>query len=132
EGLDRRRRLLWLVFGAAMASIPLAYLAILSPTQAWFGIVKFQLFYRTAAPALPKNIASHNLHEILDWVRSIQGAVLVLLSLGGAVFLFDRKAPGSTRRSVGYAALIAVLWALYLSLVPLTWHMYFVLVVPYV
>ena len=129
---NRPRRLLWLVFGAAVASIPLAYLAMLAPTQAWFGIVEFQLFYRTAAPGLPKNIASHNLHEILDWVRSIQGAVLVLLSLAGAVFLFDRKAPGSTRRWVGYAASIAVIWALYLSFVPLTWHMYFVLVVPYV
>ncbi len=37
--------------------------------------------------ALPKNIASHNLHEILDWVRSIQGAVLVLSSLAGSLFL---------------------------------------------
>jgi len=132
EGPDRRRRLLWLVCGAAVASIPLAYLAMLAPTQAWFDIVTFQLFYRTAGPALPKNVASHNLHEVLDWVRSIQGAVLVLLSLAGALFLFDRRAPGSTRRSVSYAALLAVVWALYLALVPLTWHMYFVLVVPYV
>ncbi len=105
---------------------------MLAPTQAWFDIVEFQLFYRTAAPNLPKNIASHNLHEILDWVCSIQGAVLVLSSLAGAYFIFDRKTPASTRRSVGYAALIAVLWAIYLSFVPLTWHMYFVLVVPYV
>jgi hypothetical protein len=129
---DRSRRLLWLVCGAAVASLPLAYLAMLAPAQAWFSIVEFQLFYRTAGPALPKNIASHNLHEILDWVRSIQGAVLVLSSLAGALFLFDRKASGSARRSIGYAASIAVLWALYLAFVPLTWHMYFVLVVPYV
>lgn len=129
---DRLGRLLWLACGAAVASIPLAYLAILAPAQAWFSIVEFQLFYRTAAPALPKNIASHNLHEILDWMRSIQGAVLVLLSGAALLFLFDRKAPGSTRRSVGYAASIAVIWALYLSVVPLTWHMYFVLVIPYV
>jgi len=130
-GSGRPRRLLWFTCGAAAASIPLAYLAMLAPTQAWFDIVEFQLFYRTAAPSLPKNIASHNLHEILDWVRTIQGAVLVLSSLAGAYFIFDRKAPASTRRSVGYAASIAVLWALYLSFVPLTWHMYFVLVVPY-
>ncbi len=131
-GSDRRRRLLWLVCGAAVASIPLAYLAILAPAQAWFGIVEFQLFYRTSGLALQKNIASHNLHEILDWVCSIQGAVLVLLSAAGSLFLFDRKADGFTRRSVGYAASIAVIWALYLALVPLTWHMYFVLIVPYV
>jgi len=129
---DRPRRLLWLSGGASIASIPLAYLAMLAPTQAWFGIVEFQLFYRTAGPALPKNIPSHNLREILNWVLSIQGAVLTLASLAGALFLFDRKAPASTRRSVGYAALIAVLWALCLALVPLTWHMYFVVVVPYV
>ncbi len=130
-GPDRRRKLPWFVCGAAVASIPLAYLAMLAPAQAWFSIVKFQLFYRTAAPGLPKNIASHNLHEIMDWVLSIQGAVLVLSSLAGLLFLFDRKVPGSTRRPVRYTALIAVLWAFYLVLVPLTWHMYFVLVVPY-
>jgi len=129
---DRLRKLLWLLCGVAVASMPLAYLAMLAPTQAWFDIVQFQLFYRTAAPDLPKSIASHNLHEILDWMRSIQGAVMVVLSLSGTLFLFDRKASGSTRRSVGYAALIAVIWTFYLALVPLTWHMYFVLVVPYV
>jgi 4-amino-4-deoxy-L-arabinose transferase-like glycosyltransferase len=130
-GSDRLRRLLWFTCGAAVASIPLAYLAMLAPTQAWFDIVEFQLFYRTAAPGLPKNVASHNLHEIMDWVRSIQGAALVLLSLAGTYFLCDHQAPASTRRSIRYAASIAVLWALYLSFVPLTWHMYFVLVVPY-
>jgi len=129
---DRFRRLLWLAGGAAVASIPLAYLAMLAPAQTWFDIVEFQLFYRTAAPGLPKNIAAHNLHQILDWVRSIQGAVLVSWSVAGALFLFDSKAPGATRRSVGYAAVIAALWALYLALVPLTWHMYFVLLIPYV
>jgi hypothetical protein len=129
-GPDRPHRLSWLVCGAVVASIPLAYLAMLAPAQTWFSIVEFQLVYRTAG--VQPNAASHNLHEILDWVRSIQGAVLVLLSLAGTLFLFDRKAPVSTRRSVGYAAFIAVIWALYLALVPLTWHMYFVLVVPYV
>ena len=128
---DRFRRLLWLAGGAAVASIPLAYLAMLAPAQAWFDIVEFQLFYRTAAPGLPKNIVAHNLHENLDWVRSIQGAVLVLLSLSGSLLLFDRKAPAATRRSVGYAVSIAAVWALYLALVPLTWQMYFVLVIPY-
>jgi len=64
-------------------------------------------------------------------VSSIQGAILVLSSLAGAYFLFDRKVPVSTRRSVGCAGMIAFLWALYLSFLPLTWHMYFVLVVPY-
>lgn len=129
---DRRRRLLWLACGAAVASIPLAYLAMLAPTQAWFGIVEFQLFHRTAGATQPKNIASHNLHEILDWVRSIQGAVLVLSSLAGFLFLFDRKPPGSVRRSVGYAASIAVIWTLFLTSIRPTWHMYYVLVVPYV
>jgi hypothetical protein len=130
-GSGRSRTFLWLVCGAGVASIPLACLAILAPSQTWFSIVEFQLFYRTAGPAQP-NVAPHNLHEILVWVRSIQGAVLVLLSLAGTLFLFDRKVPVSTRRSVAYAAFIAFVWALYLALVPLTWHMYFVLVVPYV
>jgi hypothetical protein len=131
-GSGRRRRLLWLICGAAVASIPLAYLALLAPTQAWFGIVEFQLFHRTAGATQPKDIAAHNLHEILDWVRSIQGAVLVSLSVSGGLFLFDRKAPGSVRRLVGYAAFIAVVWATFLTLVRPTWHMYYVLVVPYV
>jgi len=130
-GPDRPRRLFWLVCGAVVASIPLAYLAMLAPAQTWFSIVEFQLVYRTAGPAQPK-VASHNLHEILDWVRSIQGAVMVLLSLAGTLFLFDRKAPVSTRRLVGYAAFIVVIWALYLALLPFTWHMYFDLVIPYV
>ena len=129
---DRLRRLLWLVCGAAVASIPLAYLAMLAPTQTWFSIVEFQLFYRTAGATQPKDIASHNLHEILDWVRSIQGAVLVVLSLAGWLFLFDRKTSGSIRSSVGYAALIAIIWTVFLTAVRPTFHMYYVLVVPYV
>ena len=128
----RTRTLLWLVCGVLVASIPLAYLAMLAPTQTWFSIVEFQLFYRTAGATQPKNIVSHNLHEILDWVRSIQGVVLVLLSLAGWLFLFERKAPTAVRRSVGYAASIAVIWAVFLTAVRPTWHMYYVLVVPYV
>jgi hypothetical protein len=131
-GPDRPRRLLWLVCGAAVASVPLAYLAMFAPTQTWFSIVEFHMFHRTAGATQPKNIASHNLHEILDWVRSIQGAVLVLLTLAGLLFLFDRKAPASVRRSVGYAALIGVSWALVLTSLRPTWHAYYVLVVPYV
>jgi len=114
-----------------VASIPLAYLAMLAPAQTWFSIVEFQVFYRTAGPAVPQT-ASHNVHQILDGVRSIQGVVLILLSLAGVLFLFDRKASVATRRSVGYAAFTAVIWALYLALLPFTWHMYFMLVVPYV
>ncbi len=130
-GPDRASRLFWLVCGAAVASIPLGYLAILAPAQTWFSIVEFQVVYRTAGPAVP-NFTSHNLREILDWVRSVQGAVLILLSLAGTLFLFDRKAPVSTRRSVASVAFTAVTWALCLALMPFTWHMYFDLVVPYV
>ena len=129
-GPDRARRLFWLVCGALVASIPLAYLAMLAPAQTWFSIVEFQLVYRTAGPALP-NVGSHNLHEILDWVYSIQGAVLILLSMAGTLFIFDRKAPVSTRRSVRYVAFIVVIWSLCLALMPFTWHMYFDLVVPF-
>ena len=129
-GSDRLRRLFWLVCGAVVASIPLAYLAMLAPAQTWFSIVEFQLVYRTAG--VQPTVASQNLREILDLVRSIQGAVLILLSLAGTLFLFDRKAPVSTRRSLGYVAFIAVIWALYLALLPLTWHMYFDLVLPFV
>ena len=127
----RLRRLLWLVCGAAVASLPLAYLATLAPTQSWFSIVEFQLVYREAGPVVPKS-ASHNLHEILGLVRSIQGAVLILLSLAGTLLLLDRKAPVSIRRSVSYAAFTTVIWGLYLTLLPFTWHMYFLLVLPYV
>ncbi len=122
--------MLWLVCGDAGGVASSGILGAAGADAAWFSIVEFQLFYRTAG--VQPSVASQNLREILEWVRSIQGAVLVLLSLAGALFLFRRKAPASTRRSVGHLAFIAVIWALYLALVPLNWHMYFVLVVPYV
>ncbi len=132
DGLDRVRRLLVLGSGSAVASIPLAYLAILAPTQAWFDIVEFQLFHRTVGIWQTENISSHNLHEILNWMGSIQGAVMVGLCLAGSLSLFASKARGSTQHSFRYATSIAVLWALCLTLLRPTFRIYYILVVPYV
>ena len=127
---DRYRGLLWLLCGAAVASIPLAYLAILAPSQAWFGIVEYHLFHRGDGWAA--DITRSNLREILHWTDSTQAVLLVFLSLTGLPFLFDSKTPTSTRYSLQYAALIAFSWALFLSLLRPTFFFYYVLVIPYV
>jgi hypothetical protein len=126
---DRYRGLLWLLCGAAVASIPLAYLAILAPSQAWFGIVEYHVFYRGNGWT---EITRSNLREILEWTSSPQPVLLVFLSLTGLPFLFDSKTPTSTRYSLQFAALIASSWALFLVLPRPTFFFYYVLMIPYV
>jgi len=126
---DRYRGLLWLLCGAAVASIPLAYLAILAPSQAWFGIAGYHLFYRGDGWT---QITWWNVRQILEWTTSPQPVLLVFLSLTGLPFLFDSKTPTSTRYSLQYAALIASSWALFLILLRPTFFFYYVLVIPYV
>jgi hypothetical protein len=128
---DRYRGLLWLSYGVCVASIPLAYLAILAPSQTWFGMVEYQLFHRDDAGAWT-NITRWNLFQVFQWTTSTQGVLLLFLSLAGLPSLFDSKAPASTRNSLQFAASIAFSWALFLSLPRPTFALYYVLVIPYV
>src|SRR6516162_3780336 len=70
------RRPIFLCCGAALASMPLGYLAIRAPSQTWFGMIEFHLFHRGDHWT---DITGHNLHEILRWTTSIQGVLLVFL-----------------------------------------------------
>jgi hypothetical protein len=131
---DRFRSFLFLCCGAALASMPLGYLAILAPSQTWFGMIEFHLFHRAdqwfQAPRPWTNITYHNLHEILRWTTSIQGVLLVFLSLAGLPFLFDHKTPIATRH-LQLAALVVLGWCSFLSLPQPTFYVYYILVVPY-
>ena len=133
---DRYRGLPWLLCGAALASIPLAYLAILSPSQTWFGIVEYHLFHRAdqwmSVNVSIDSMTRYNLHQILQWTTSTQGVLLVFLSLAGLPFIFDSKTPTSTRYLLQYAASVALGLALFLSLPRPTFFIYYVLVIPYV
>jgi hypothetical protein len=131
--LDRYRGLLWLLCGAAVASIPLAYLTFLAPSQMWFAMLEFHLFHRADGYEWTNiDIMRHNMREILMWTTSTQGVLLVFLSLTGLPFLFDLKIHISTRSSLRYAALVAFSWGLFLSLPRPTFFIYYVLVIPYV
>jgi hypothetical protein len=131
---DRLRAFLFLCCGAALASMPLGYLAILAPSQTWFGMIEFHLFHRAdqwfQAPRPWTSITQHNLHEIMRWTTSIQGVLLVFLSLAGLPFLFDRNTRIATRY-LQLAALVVLGWCSFLSLPRPTFYIYYVLVAPY-
>ena len=127
---DRWRMFLWFMSGAAVATIPLAVLAIEAPQQMWFDTFLYHLLWR------PEGwVASHGgLKTVwIEWLSSTQGMVLLLLALIGVAFALTAQAGKEPRfeSELRLAALLAVILAGCFCLTRPTFAQYFLLVAPY-
>lgn len=129
ESDQQFKRSLYYLAGVAIASVPLVLLAINSPRQALFNVFEYHMFHRQLEF---DNVAKMNAQQVISWLDSSQGTLLLVLSLFG-LLASRRVEPGIG----GKSELTLCTWMggslfLYLSIVVRpTFSQYFVLVAPF-
>lgn len=77
-----------LIVGEAVAFTPVLWLWIQAPRHVWFGIVDYNLLYRQADWP---HATQQNLEVLMSWIDSGQAVLLILLAVGGLLFVRYRS-----------------------------------------
>jgi hypothetical protein len=128
---NRLHKSAWFLAGAVIPFLPLLWLAVQAPRETLFNVVEYHLFYRRINPSLIDVIKS-DLILLTSWLESAQGVGLALLAAVGILFLAGRNGWDAPRR----AEFVLCAWLtgglmVYLACTLPTWHMYFILTVPF-
>jgi len=128
---QRLKKCLSLIAGAAIPFVPLMWLGLLAPRQAFFDVVEYHLFHRVGSEG---NMIRWNLREILDWFGSLQGFLLTALSVIGLGFTIKRSEPEHNSRKPEFylCAWLTIVLSVYLAVPRPTFSFYYVLVTPFV
>lgn len=125
---SRLRKCAAFVAGVVVAFVPVLWLFVEAPRQVLFNLIEYHLFYRSVGweDALP-----HDVDVITSAIDSAQALILGLLALAGLLFTIKGRQGRQWRQELYLCCWLAVALGLHISTAHPTFHMYFVLTVPF-
>ncbi len=130
---SRARKVAWFLGGAVLPFLPLLWLAVQGPRQAFFNVVELHLLYRQRYQA---SVSANILEDLRIffglWLGTTQGLILILLATLGLLFLAghdDWEPP--ERAELALCGWLAGGLGAYLSCTYPVFRQYFILVVPF-
>jgi hypothetical protein len=115
--------------GAAIPFAPMIRLFVQGPTQVWFNLVQYHVFFRKLYWS---ETTEHDLEVMTGWIDCGQALLLGLLALGGILFLAKRSQWTRTLRSEFYlCGWLSLGLLLELGTAHPTFPRYFLLTVPF-
>lgn len=112
--------------GVLVAFLPLLWFVMRWPNQVWTDLIQYHLFYRAGSDL---NLW-FNLREIAYWFFSIQGSLLVIMSVA-CLWSGSAEIPMKTKSELRLSASIAFVLALLISIARPVSAFYFVLLTPF-
>jgi 4-amino-4-deoxy-L-arabinose transferase-like glycosyltransferase len=115
--------------GEAAAFAPVLWLFAQGPRQVWFGIVQYNLLYRQLDWP---GALGHNFEVWATWIDSGPALLLILLALGGLLFIYFRSGWEAQRKAEFYlCAWLSLALGAYISSVLPTFARYYIFTVPF-
>ncbi len=122
-------KLMAFVGGCVVAWIPILRLFAMGPRQTWFSIVQYHLYYRQVAWA---GAMQHDLETIASVIDSPQVVLLVLLALGGTLFIYYRSGWERARKQEFYlCVLLTIALTAHISSAHPTFARYYLFTTPF-
>jgi hypothetical protein len=119
----------WLLVGAAISFLPIAWLALLAPYQTLFNIFEYHLFYRSPDDWIALKVSVRTLADLLN---SGQFMLQVVFAGMGLLFVLGHSEWEEERKSEFYlCGLLTASLGLFLITVRITFTQYFILLVPF-
>jgi hypothetical protein len=119
----------WLLVGAAISFLPIAWLASLAPYQTIFNIFEYHLFYRSPSDWIALKV---NVRTLTDLLNSGQFMLQFVFAGMGVLFVLGRSEWEEERRSEFYlCGLLAASLGLFLITARITFIQYFILLIPF-
>jgi hypothetical protein len=126
---SRLRKTAAFLSGGALAFLPVLWLWLQGPRQVVFGVVDYNLRYRQADWP---DATQQNLEVLMSWIDSGQAVLLILLALGGMLFVrFRSEWDARTKAEYYLCGWLAVTLFAYISNVRPTFERYYVFAVPF-
>jgi hypothetical protein len=123
------RSFIWLLVGASISFLPIAWLALLAPYQTLFNTFEYHFFYR-----LPDtwHAVHMSVHTLTDLLNSGQFMLQVVFAGMGLLFVLGRSQWEAERKSEFYlCGVLAAGLGLFLITARGTYTQYFILLVPF-
>jgi 4-amino-4-deoxy-L-arabinose transferase-like glycosyltransferase len=131
--VDRRKKCIQFATGTVVALLPVFWLSLQGPRQAFFNLVGYHFLHRKLGRGQGHSILFHDLKTVTAWLDSTQGLLLGLLALVGVAFFLSgqRKPDDRLRTECQLCGLIALCLSAYLCLPHPTFPQYFILLIPF-
>jgi hypothetical protein len=114
--------------GALIAFLPLLWLFVQSPRHVIFAVLQYHLFYRQEEWS---GALTHDLDVVLSWIDCGQALALVLLAIGGLVFVSRSGWERSQKNEFYLCGLLALVETIHLLNAHPTFSRYFLFTVPF-
>ena len=117
------------VGGCVVAWIPILRLFAMGPRQTWFSIVQYHLYYRQVEWS---GALRHDLETAAGLFNSLQAVLLVLLAVGGTLFVYRRSGWERARKQEFYlCVLLTVALVVHVSSAHPTFARYYLFTTPF-
>jgi hypothetical protein len=126
---NRWGKLAGFVAGAVIPFLPLAWLFAQSPRLTLFSVFEYNFYYRRLSW---EGATEHDIDVMLSWIDSSQALILLLLAVGGLLFVWKRSQWERGRRAEFYlCAWLAAALALHISRGHPNFERYYLFTVPF-